>query len=110
MKKHRGRILARILCLMLVFGMAAPSFVALAASRETQEEIDRLKKEKQKAEEERKRAEQQKGSIKSQKSATENYLKELEQQAGGLSEQISILEADIQQTVRGYEKKNPVHV
>ncbi len=105
MKKHRGRILARILCLMLVFGMAAPSFVTLAASRETQEEIDRLKKEKQKAEEERKRAEQQKGSIKSQKSATENYLKELEQQAGGLSEQISILEADIQEKETAIEKK-----
>lgn len=105
MRKQRRMLLARILCLMLVLGMAAPSMAVLAVSKETQDQIDAMKKEKEKAEAERKKAEQQKGSIKSQKSATENYLKELAQQAGSLSEQIGILENSIREKEAAVQAK-----
>ena len=95
MRESKKRFLISILCLVLAFGLAAPSLAVLAVSRETQAEIDRLKDEKAKAEAEKKKAEQEKGNISSRKSATENYLKELEKQAGSLNEQISILEKDI---------------
>jgi len=94
-RENVKKILIRIMCFTLLFGTVIPSGIVQAVSRETQDEIDRLKREKAKAEEDKKKVEQEKGSISSKKSATMEYLKDLEKQAGSLNEQISILEADI---------------
>ena len=75
--------------------MGSPALRTLAVSQETQEQIDRVKQEKEEAEEQKKEAEQEKNQINNKKAETENYLKNLNAQAKSLSEQISILEGDI---------------
>ncbi len=95
MREKTKVILIRMLCLMLAFGMGASPVTAYAVSKETQAEIDRIKKEKEEAERAKRAAEQQKGNLNSQKSNMEKYMKDLENQAKSLNEQISILESDI---------------
>ncbi len=78
MREKTKVILIRMLCLMLAFGMGASPVTAYAVSKETQAEIDRIKKEKEEAERAKRAAEQQNGNLNSQKSNMEKYMKDLE--------------------------------
>ena len=71
-------IILRLTCLLLICTIGASSYHVFAVSKETQDKIDQLKKEKSEAEQEKKEAEQEKGYLNNQKSEMENRLKELE--------------------------------
>ena len=53
MKKSLHKYIKRILCLLLVFCLSSSANIALAVSKETQDEINRVKREKARAEEEK---------------------------------------------------------
>lgn len=53
MRKNLHRLAKRILCLLIVVCMGSSACIALAVSKETQDEINRVKREKAKAEEEK---------------------------------------------------------
>lgn len=55
MKKSLHKYIKRILCLLLVFCLSSSANIALAVSKETQDEINRVKREKARAEEEKRR-------------------------------------------------------
>jgi len=56
-KKSLHKYTKRILCLLLVFCLSSSANIALAVSKETQDEINRVKREKARAEEEKKELE-----------------------------------------------------
>ncbi len=95
MKKSLHKYIKRILCLLLVFCLSSSANIALAVSKETQDEINRVKREKARAEEEKKETEQEQKEINNAKSSVESYLADLKQQSKSLKEQISILNEDI---------------
>ena len=103
-EKRKKRILC-LICILLICALGISPSTARAVSRETQAEIDRLKKEKNEAEQEKKEAEQEKGYLNNQKSQMEDRLKELEQQASSLNEQIALLETEVQQKEASIEQK-----
>lgn len=96
MRKTVQKIAARILCIVLVLSMGLSVYVAHAVSKETQDQIDQIKKEKEEAEQQQEETEQEQKELNSQKSEMESYLKNLNQQASSLNEQISILTGDIE--------------
>lgn len=109
MMKKVQKFTKRILCLLLALCVGSSAFQTLAVSQETQEQIDKVKQEKEAAEEQKKEAEQEKNQINNKKTETEYYLKNLNAQSKSLSEQISILDGDIsQKEVEITEKKAQV--
>ncbi len=103
MKKSLHKYIKRILCLLIVFCLSSSALVTLAVSKETQDEINRVKREKARAEEEKKETEQEQKEINNAKTSVENYLADLKQQSKSLSEQISILNEDIE------KKESEIH-
>ena len=98
-------IILRLTCLLLICTIGASSYHVFAVSKETQDKIDQLKKEKSEAEQEKKEAEQEKGYLNNQKSEMENRLKELEKQASSLNEQITLLEEEVSKKEAEIEQK-----
>ncbi len=76
--------------------MGSPVCVALAVSKETQDQIDKMEQEKQEAEEQKKETEKEKDKLNHAKTEMEGYLSSLEKQSKSLNEQISILTGDIE--------------
>lgn len=91
---------------MLVFCISSSAYTALAVSSETQEQIDRVKQEKEEAERRKREAEQEKGQLNSRKTQMEGYLKNLEKQTSSLNEQIAVLTSDIEEKEADIEAKN----
>ena len=56
--KKRKSLAGKLLCLTLVLCLGFSSCTALAASKDTQDKIDKVKQEKNEAEEEKKKTEQ----------------------------------------------------
>ncbi len=75
--KKRKSLAGRLLCLALALCLGFSSCTALAASKDTQDKIDKVKQEKSEAEEEKKKTEQEQNKLNNAKSEMENYLKEL---------------------------------
>ena len=84
-----------MLCLTLVLCLGFSSCTALAASKDTQDKIDKVKQEKNEAEEEKKKTEQEQNKLNNAKSEMENYLKELDNQSKSLNEQVAELDQQI---------------
>ena len=84
-----------MLCLTLVLCLGFSSCTALAASKDTQDKIDKVKQEKNEAEEEKKKTEQEQNKLNNAKSEMENYLKELANQSKSLNEQVTELDQQI---------------
>lgn len=103
MRKNLHRLAKRILCLLIVVCMGSSACIALAVSKETQDEINRVKREKAKAEEEKKETEQEQKDLNNAKSRVQSDLEELKQQSKSLNEQISILNENIE------EKEEEIH-
>lgn len=97
MRRNIHRLVKRIVCLLIVVCMGSSVVTALAVSKETQDEINRVKKEKARAEEEKKETEQEQKDLNNAKASVESYLADLQQQSKSLSEQISILNGDIEE-------------
>ena len=93
--KKRERLIKKILCFMLALSVGFSSCTALAASKATQDKIDKVKQEKSEAEEEKKKTEQEQTTLNNAKSEIESYLKELNSQSNSLSEQVEELEQQI---------------
>ena len=85
----------KMLCLTLVLCLGFSSCTALAASKDTQDKIDKVKQEKSEAEEEKKKTEQEQNKLNNAKSEMENYLKELDNQSKSLNEQVAELDQQI---------------
>ena len=85
----------KMLCLTLAFCLGFSSCTALAASKDTQDKIDKVKQEKNEAEEEKKKTEQEQNKLNNAKSEMENYLKELANQSKSLNEQVTELDQQI---------------
>lgn len=90
------KLAKRILCLMLVLCIGSSACIALAVSKETQDQIDKVEKEKDEAEQQKEEAEQEKNQLHNAKADMESYLANLEQQSKSLNEQISILDGNIE--------------
>lgn len=73
--KKRKSLAGRLLCLTLALCLGFSSCTALAASKDTQDKIDKVKQEKSEAEEEKKKTEQEQNKLNNAKSEMENYLK-----------------------------------
>lgn len=97
MRRKLHRLTKRILCLLIVICMGSSASIALAVSKETQDEINRVKKEKAKAEEDKKETEQEQKDLNHAKSKVQSDLEELNKQSKSLNEQISILNEDIEE-------------
>jgi len=98
MKRRAQRLFNRILCFLLVVCVGSSvTYIAIAASKKTKDQIDQVKKEKNEAEEQKEETEQEKNQLHNAKLEMENYLNNLNQQAGSLNEQISVLTKDIEQ-------------
>lgn len=95
-RKKIQRTAKRILCMILVLSMGSSVYVAHAVSKETQDQIDKIKKEKEEAEQQQEETEQQRQELNNKKSEMEGYLKNLNRQASSLNEQIAILTGDIE--------------
>ena len=80
---------------MLALCVGFSSCTALAASKATQDKIDKVKQEKSEAEEEKKKTEQEQNKLNNAKSEMENYLKELDSQTKSLNEQVAELDQQI---------------
>lgn len=80
---------------MLALSVGFSSCTALAASKATQDKIDKVKQEKSEAEEEKKKTEQEQSTLNNAKSEIESYLKELNSQSNSLNEQVEELEQQI---------------
>lgn len=85
----------KMLCLTLALCLGFSSCTALAASKDTQDKIDKVKQEKSEAEEEKKKTEQEQNKLNNAKSEMENYLKELDNQSKSLNEQVAELDQQI---------------
>lgn len=105
MNEKWKKLILRVICVLLVGTIGASSYHVSAVSRETQEKIDQLKKEKSEAEQDKKEAEQEKGYLSNQKSEMEERLKELEKQASSLNEQIALLEEEVAKKEAEIEQK-----
>ncbi len=93
--KKPKRFMKKMLCLMLALCLGFSSCTALAASKDTQDKIDKVKQEKSEAEEEKKKTEQEQNKLNNAKSEMENYLKELDSQTKSLNEQVAELDQQI---------------
>lgn len=93
--KKRKSLAGKLLCLTLVLCLGFSSCTALAASKDTQDKIDKVKQEKNEAEEEKKKTEQEQNKLNNAKSEMENYLKELDNQSKSLNEQVAELDQQI---------------
>lgn len=93
--KKRKSLAGRLLCLTLALCLGFSSCTALAASKDTQDKIDKVKQEKNEAEEEKKKTEQEQNKLNNAKSEMENYLKELANQSKSLNEQVAELDQQI---------------
>ena len=93
--KKRKSLAGRLLCLTLALCLGFSSCTALAASKDTQDKIDKVKQEKNEAEEEKKKTEQEQNKLNNAKSEMENYLKELANQSKSLNEQVTELDQQI---------------
>ena len=93
--KKRKSLAGKLLCLTLVLCLGFSSCTALAASKDTQDKIDKVKQEKSEAEEEKKKTEQEQNKLNNAKSEMENYLKELANQSKSLNEQVAELDQQI---------------
>lgn len=93
--KKRKSLAGRLLCLALALCLGFSSCTALAASKDTQDKIDKVKQEKNEAEEEKKKTEQEQNKLNNAKSEMENYLKELANQSKSLNEQVTELDQQI---------------
>ncbi len=93
--KKRKSLAGRLLCLTLALCLGFSSCTALAASKDTQDKIDKVKQEKSEAEEEKKKTEQEQNKLNNAKSEMENYLKELDNQSKSLNEQVAELDQQI---------------
>lgn len=93
--KKRKSLAGRLLCLTLTLCLGFSSCTALAASKDTQDKIDKVKQEKSEAEEEKKKTEQEQNKLNNAKSEMENYLKELDNQSKSLNEQVAELDQQI---------------
>ena len=93
--KKRKSLAGKLLCLTLVLCLGFSSCTALAASKDTQDKIDKVKQEKNEAEEEKKKTEQEQNKLNNAKSEMENYLKELDSQSKSLNEQVAELDQQI---------------
>ena len=93
--KKRKSLAGRLLCLTLALCLGFSSCTALAASKDTQDKIDKVKQEKNEAEEEKKKTEQEQNKLNNAKSEMENYLKELDNQSKSLNEQVAELDQQI---------------
>ena len=93
--KKRKSLTGRLLCLALALCLGFSSCTALAASKDTQDKIDKVKQEKNEAEEEKKKTEQEQNKLNNAKSEMENYLKELANQSKSLNEQVTELDQQI---------------
>ncbi len=89
------RFIKKMLCLTLALCLGFSSCTALAASKDTQDKIDKVKQEKSEAEEEKKKTEQEQNKLNNAKSEMENYLKELANQSKSLNEQVAELDQQI---------------
>ena len=89
------RFIKKMLCLTLALCLGFSSCTALAASKDTQDKIDKVKQEKNEAEEEKKKTEQEQNKLNNAKSEMENYLKELANQSKSLNEQVAELDQQI---------------
>lgn len=81
---------------MLVLCIGSSACIALAVSKETQDKIDQVEKEKDEAEQQKKETEQEKKQLHNAKEDMESYLEELNRQSKSLNEQISILDGNIE--------------
>lgn len=61
--KKRKSLAGRLLCLTLALCLGFSSCTALAASKDTQDKIDKVKQEKNEAEEEKKKTEQEQNKL-----------------------------------------------
>lgn len=96
MRKNVQKFAKRILCFLLTLCIGSSTCIALAVSKETQDKIDQVEREKNEAEEQKKEAEQEKDKLHNAKADMESYLSNLNQQSKSLNEQISILTSDIE--------------